>query len=184
MLLHDSRRDARSTADGQLLTLEEQDRSLWHQEQIAEGIGLVERALGRRNFGPYQMQAAIAAVHAEARTAEETDWKQIAGLYVMLDRCQHSPVVSLNLAVAVAMSEGLEQGLAMIDSLGAGGELDSYHLYHAARADLLRRMGRNREALENYQRGLALTTNAVELRYLRRRIAELAPSRATDSQDS
>ena len=173
MLLHDSRRDARSTADGQLLTLEEQDRSLWHQEQIVEGIALVERALGRRNFGPYQMQAAIAAVHAEARTAAETDWKQIAGLYVILDRCQPSPVVSLNMAVAIAMSEGLEQGLAMIDSLGAGGELDSYHLYHAARADLLRRMGRNREALENYHRGLALTTNAVELRYLRRRIAEL-----------
>ena len=182
MLLHDSRRDARSTADGQLLTLEEQDRSLWHQEQIAEGIALVERALGRRNFGPYQMQAAIAAVHAEARTADETDWKQIAGLYVMLDRCQSSPVVSLNMAVAIAMSEGLEQGLAMIDKLGAGGELDSYHLYHAARADLLRRMGRDRAALESYQRGLALTTNAVELRYLRRRITDL--TMATDSQDS
>jgi RNA polymerase sigma-70 factor (ECF subfamily) len=173
MLLHDSRRDARSTADGQLITLEEQNRSLWHQEQIAEGIRLVERALGRRNFGPYQMQAAIAAVHAEARTAAETDWKQIAGLYAILHRSQPSPVVSLNFAVAIAMSEGLEQGLAMIDSLSAGGELDSYHLYHAARADLLRRMGRNREALENYHRGLALTTNAVELRYLRRRIAEL-----------
>jgi RNA polymerase sigma-70 factor, ECF subfamily len=182
MLLHDSRRDARSTADGQLLTLEEQDRSLWHQEQIVEGIALVERALGRRNFGPYQMQAAIAAVHAEARTAEETDWKQIAGLYVMLARCHSSPVVSLNMAVAVAMSEGLEQGLAMIDKLGAGGELDSYHLYHAARADLLRRMGRNREALENYQRGLTLTTNTVELRYLRRRITELTT--ASYSQDS
>jgi RNA polymerase sigma-70 factor, ECF subfamily len=174
MLLHDSRRDARSTADGQLITLEEQDRGLWHQEQIAEGIKLVERALGRRNFGPYQMQAAIAAVHAEARTAAETDWKQIAGLYAILQRFQSSPVVSLNLAVAIAMSESLEEGLAMIDSLGAGGELDSYHLYHAARADLLRRMGRSQEALENYHRGLALTTNAVELRYLRRRIAELA----------
>jgi RNA polymerase sigma-70 factor, ECF subfamily len=173
MLLHDSRRDARSTADGQLITLEEQDRSLWHQEQIAEGIRLVERALGRRNFGPYQMQAAIAAVHAEARTAGETDWKQIAGLYAILQRSQPSPVVCLNHAVAIAMSESLERGLAMIDSLGAGGELDSYHLYHAARAELLRRMGRNREALENYHRGLALTTNAVEQRYLRRRIAEL-----------
>jgi RNA polymerase sigma-70 factor (ECF subfamily) len=140
---------------------------------MAEGIRLVERALGRRNFGPYQMQAAIAAVHAEARTAAETDWKQIAGLYAILQRFQSSPVVSLNLAVAIAMSEGLEQGLAMIDSLGVGGELDSYHLYHAARADLLRRMGRNQEALDNYHRGLALTTNAVELRYLRRRISEL-----------
>jgi RNA polymerase sigma-70 factor (ECF subfamily) len=134
----------------------------------------VERALGRRNFGPYQMQAAIAAVHAEARTASETDWKQITGLYALLQRFQSSPVVSLNLAVAIAMSEGLEQGLAMIDNLGAGGELDCYHLYHAARADLLRRMGRNQEALENYHRGLALTTNVVEQRYLHRRIAELA----------
>jgi RNA polymerase sigma-70 factor, ECF subfamily len=173
MLLHDSRRDARSTPDGQLVPLEEQDRSLWHQEQIIEGIRLVERALGRRNVGPYQLQAAIAAVHAEARTARETDWKQIAALYGILQASQASPIVSLNHAVAVAMGEGLERGLAMIDSLGAGGELDSYHLYHAARADLLRRMGRNPQALESYHRALALATNAVELRYLRRRISEL-----------
>jgi RNA polymerase sigma-70 factor, ECF subfamily len=172
MLLHDSRRDVRSTPDGQLLTLEEQDRSLWHQDQIAEGIRLVERALGRRNVGPYQLQAAIAAVHAEARTAGETDWKQIAALYAILNRSQPSPIVFLNYAVAVAMSESLEQGLAMIDGLGCS-ELESYHLYHAARADLLRRMGRNHEARESYQRGIALTTNGVELRYLRRRIAEL-----------
>jgi RNA polymerase sigma-70 factor (ECF subfamily) len=173
MLLHDSRRDARSTPDGQLIPLEEQDRSLWHQDQIIEGIRLVERALGRRNVGPYQLQAAIAAVHAEARTARETDWKQIAALYGILQASQISPIVSLNHAVAVAMSESLERGLAMIDSLGAGGELDSYHLYHAARADLLRRMGRTHQALESYHRALALATNAVELRYLRRRIAEL-----------
>jgi RNA polymerase sigma-70 factor (ECF subfamily) len=173
MLLHDSRRDARSSNDGQLITLEEQDRSLWHRDQIAEGIRLVERALGRRNVGPYQLQAAIAAVHAEAGTAAETDWKQIAALYAILSERQSSPIVLLNYGVAIAMSEGFDRGLALIDGLGSSGELDSYHLYHAARADLLRRMGRNKEALESYNRGLALTTNAVELRYLRRRIAEL-----------
>src|ERR1700723_874144 len=173
MLLHDSRRDARCTPDGQLVLLEEQDRSLWHQGQIAEGIHLVERALGRRSVGPYQLQAAIAAVHAEARAAAETDWKQIAALYGILIASHASPIVSLNHAVAVAMGESLERGLAMVEDLGACGELDSYHLYHAARADLLRRMGRNQEALESYHRGLALTTNAVEVRYLRRRISEL-----------
>jgi RNA polymerase sigma-70 factor, ECF subfamily len=173
MLLHDSRRDARSSLDGQLVLLEEQDRSLWRRDQIAEGIRLVERALGRRNLGPYQLQAAIAAVHAEAPTAGETDWKQIAALYSILSTIQFSPIVSLNHAVAVAMSEGPEQGLALIDDLGSSGELDSYHLFHAARADLLRRLGRSREARESYRRGLALTTNAVELRYLRRRISEL-----------
>ena len=173
MLLHDSRRDARSSRDGQLVTLEEQDRSLWHLDQIAEGTQLVERALGRRSAGPYQLQAAIAAIHAEARTAAETDWKQIAALYGFLNASQGSPIVSLNHAVAIAMSESLERGLALIDSLGSSGELDSYHLYHAAWADLLRRMGRYREALESYNHGLALTTNAVELRYLHRRISEL-----------
>ncbi len=173
MLLHDSRRDARSTADGQLIPLEEQDRSLWHQDQIKEGIGLVERALGRRNVGPYQLQGAIAAIHAEAGTAEQTDWKQIAALYAILDTAQASPIVALNHAVAVAMSESLERGLAMIEELGAGGELNSYRLYHAARADLLRRMGRNPEAIESYRRALALTANAVELRYLGRRLSSL-----------
>jgi RNA polymerase sigma-70 factor, ECF subfamily len=175
MLLHDSRRDARSSPDGELVTLEEQDRSLWRRDQIAEGIRLVERALGRRNVGPYQLQAAIAAVHAEAATAGETDWKQIAALYDILSTTQSSPIVSLNHAVAIAMGESLERGLALIDGLGSSGELDSYHLYHAARADLLRRMGRNREARESYYRGLALTANAVELRYLLRRISELDP---------
>ncbi len=173
MLLHDSRRDARSSVDGQLVPLEEQDRSLWRHEQITEGIRLIERALGRRNLGPYQLQAAIAAVHAEAATAGETDWKQIAALYSILSESQSSPIIWLNHAVAVAMSEGLEQGLALIDELGSSGELESYHLFHAARADLLRRLGRNREAGESYRLGLALTTNAVELRYLRRRISEL-----------
>src|SRR6202167_4962749 len=173
MLLHDSRRDARSSPDGELVLLEEQDRSLWRMDQIAEGIRLVERALGRRNVGPYQLQAAIAAVHAEAATACETDWKQIAALYSILSTSYSSPIVLLNHAVAIAMSESLEQGLALIDNLGSSGELDSYHLYHAARAELLRRMGRNREARESYHRGLALTTNGVEIRYLRRRISEL-----------
>jgi RNA polymerase sigma-70 factor (ECF subfamily) len=173
MLLHDSRRDARSTSDGQLIPLEEQDRFLWHQDQIEEGIRLVERALGRRNVGPYQLQGAIAAIHAEARTAEETDWKQIAALYAILNTAQASPIIALNHAVAVAMSESLERGLAMIEELGASGELNSYHLYHAARADLLRRMGRNSEAIESYRRALALTSNAVELRYLGRRLSSL-----------
>src|SRR5277367_2951546 len=165
MLLHDSRRDARSSPDGELVLLEEQDRSLWRHDQIAEGIRLVERALGRRNVGPYQLQAAIAAVHAEAATACETDWTQIAALYSILSASYSSPIVSLNYAVAIAMSESLERGLTLIDVLGSSGELDSYHLYHAARAELLRRMGRNREARESYHRGLALTTNGVEIRY-------------------
>jgi RNA polymerase sigma-70 factor (ECF subfamily) len=136
-------------------------------------VRLVERALGRRNVGPYQLQGAIAAIHAEARTAGETDWKQIAALYSILNTAQASPIVALNHAVAVAMSESLERGLAMIDELGACGELNSYHLYHAARADLLRRMGRNPEAIESYRRALALTSNAVELRYLGRRLSSL-----------
>jgi RNA polymerase sigma-70 factor (ECF subfamily) len=173
MLLHDSRREARATSDGQLISLEEQDRSSWRQDQIVEGIHLVERALGRRNIGPYQLQAAIAAVHAEAKTAAETDWKQIAALYAILGTIQPSPVVSLNHAVAVAMNEGIEHGLLLIDRLGSSGELESYHLYHAARADLLRRLHRNVEARESYTRALALTSNAVECRYLRRRIDEL-----------
>ena len=173
MLLHDSRRDARSTSDGQLIPLEDQDRSLWHQNQIEEGVRLVERALGRRNVGPYQLQGAIAAIHAEARTADETDWKQIAALYAILNTAQASPIVALNYAVAVAMSESLERGLAMIEELGVCGELNSYHLYHAARADLLRRMGRNPEAMESYRRALALTSNTVELRYLGRRLSSL-----------
>ena len=173
MLLHDSRRDARSP-DGELVTLEEQDRALWHTEQIIEGTRLVERALGRRNLGPFQLQAAIAAVHAEAATASQTDWRQIAALYDLLATIQPSPVVSLNRAVAIAMSESLERGLALIDALVSRNELEPYHLTHAARADLLRRMQRPREALESYHRALALTRNAVERRYLQRRIAEFA----------
>ncbi len=173
MLLHDSRRDARSDCRGELVVLEEQDRSLWHREQIAEGTSLVERALGRRSPGPYQLQAAIAAIHAEAQRPDQTDWKQIAALYSILAGIQPSPIVSLNHAVAVAMSAGPERGLAMVDDLGSSGELDGYHLYHAARADLLRRMRRNGEARKNYRRALELAGNSVERRYLQRRIAEL-----------
>jgi RNA polymerase sigma-70 factor (ECF subfamily) len=174
MLLHDSRRDARCTADGELVPLEEQDRSRWHSEQIAEGKHLLERALGLHSAGPYQIQAAIAAVHAEAKTAEETDWRQIAALYSILSAKQPSPIVFLNHAVAIAMSDGLERGLALVDHLGTSGDLDRYHLFHAARADLLRRMSRSGEALEAYRRALALTTNTVESSYLRRRMAETA----------
>ncbi|MCU1305795.1 MAG: polymerase subunit sigma-24 [Acidobacteriaceae bacterium] len=173
MLLHDSRRDARSDSEGQLVPLEEQDRSRWHHDQIAEGCKLVERALLRRSISPYQLQAAIAAVHAEATIASKTDWKQIAALYGILRTIQPSAVVDLNHAVAIAMSEGIDLGLALIDKLGASGELDSYHLYHAARADLLRRLSRREEALKAYNRARSLTANDIERRYLRRRIAEL-----------
>ena len=178
MLLHDSRRDARCNPDGDLVLLEEQDRTRWHQDQIVEGTRLVERALGRRNLGPYQLQAAIVAVHAQAKTPDATDWQQIAALYGLLSSIQPSPVVSLNHAVAIGMSEGLEHGLAAIDSLGSSRELDSYYLFHAARADLLRRMSRACEARVSYERALHLTTNTVERRYLQRRLSELTCSAA------
>jgi RNA polymerase sigma-70 factor, ECF subfamily len=173
MLLHDSRRDARVNAAGELVPLEEQDRSIWHAAQIEEGLFLVERALRMGKAGPYQLQAAIAALHGQAKTAAETDWKQIAALYAALARRSPSPVVALNHAVAIAMSEGLEQGLDVVRQLGASGELDSYYLYHAALADLLRRAGCKEEALAAYERALSLTANAVERRYLRRRASEL-----------
>jgi RNA polymerase sigma-70 factor (ECF subfamily) len=174
MLLHDSRRDARTNADGELVTLEEQDRSLWIGEQIEEGVHLVERALAMRHAGPYQLQAAIAAVHAEARTAAETDWTQIGALYAELARINPSLVIALNRAVAIAMSEGWDKGLSLMDELGRSGALDQYHLYHAARADLLRRMNRRDEALAAYEKAIALTSNKVEVDYLRRRVAELS----------
>jgi len=173
MLLHDSRRDARVNVAGELVVLEEQDRSLWHRRQIDEGLKLVEQALRLGRPGPYQLQAAIAALHAEAKTPNDTDWKQIAALYRELARVDGSPVVFLNHAVAVAMSEGFDKGLALIEELGSSGDLESYHLYHAARADLLRRLGSWNSALAAYERALSLTSNAVERRYLRRRIGEL-----------
>jgi len=173
MLLHDSRRHARVNSHGELVPLEEQDRSSWDHQRIREGLELVEKALRLAQIGLYQLQAAIAALHAQAETPAQTDWRQIAALYRVLMRLHPSSIVALNHAVAVAMSEGLETGLKQIDELGASGELNSYHLYHAARADLLRRLGRSQEAAEAYRQALALTANAVERRYLRRRLAEV-----------
>ena len=177
MLLHDSRRAARVDSAGELITLEDQDRALWNREQISEGVRLVEQALRLRSVGPYQLQAAIAAVHSEAEKAEDTDWAQIASLYNELSRLMPTPVVALNHAVAVAMSkgagQGLAQGLSLIDVLGSSGELEGYYLFHAARADVLRRLDRQREAAGAYRRALALATNRVEQNYLRRRLAQL-----------
>jgi RNA polymerase sigma-70 factor (ECF subfamily) len=173
MLLHDSRRDTRTSASGELVPLEEQDRSLWNAGQITEGLQLVDCALRLRDIGPYQLQAAIAALHAEAASPGDTDWKQIAALYRELSRIHPSSIVCLNHAVAVAMSQGPDEGLRLLDSMGASSKLDSYHLYHAARADLLRRMARNEDAASAYRTALSLTSNAIERRYLRRRIDEL-----------
>jgi len=170
MLLHDSRSGARMR-DGQLVTLEEQDRSLWHAVEIEEGLALVKRALRQGPVGEYQLQAAIAALHAEAKTAAETDWAQIAELYARLAQWNGSAVIALNQAVAVALSVGYAEGLRRIDALGA--ELDRYYLFHAARADILRRMGQRQEAAAAYQRALQLTANLVERDYLAHRLAEL-----------
>jgi RNA polymerase sigma-70 factor (ECF subfamily) len=154
----------------QLVTLEEQDRSVWDQREISEGLMLVEKALSRGPVGPYQLQAAIAALHAQAKTPQETDWRQIAALYERLLEFNRSPVIALNHAVAVAMSAGFEEGLKIIDALGASGELDRYYLFHAARADILRRMNRQREAKEAYRQALALATNRIEQDFLKRRL--------------
>jgi RNA polymerase sigma-70 factor, ECF subfamily len=174
MLLHESRRAARSSAAGELILLDQQDRSLWNREQIAEGSALVERALASRRIGPYTLQAAIAAVHAEAPNAAATDWTQIVGLYDVLVRAEPSPIVHLNRAVAVAMRDGPASGLALVDSILARGELVDYHLAHSARADLCRRLGRVAEARASYQRALALTRQEPERRFLERRLSELA----------
>jgi RNA polymerase sigma-70 factor (ECF subfamily) len=176
MLLHDSRRDARTTPDGDLLLLEEQDRGRWDRAAIAEGLARVEQALRARRVGPYALQAAIAALHAEAATAEATDWRQIAALYEVLLRVAPSPVVALNHAVAVAMGDGPARGLALLDELAARGELRGYHLLPAARADLLRRLGRREEAAAQYRAALALTTLAPERRFLERRLREVEAS--------
>ena len=157
MLLQESRRAARTSLSGELVLLEDQDRSLWNREQIAEGIKLVERALLSRRFGPYTLQAAIAAVHSEASDAASTDWPQIVALYSVLARAEPSPVVELNRAVAVAMRDGPKTGLALIEAILARGELADYHLAHSARADLCRRLGRKDEARSAYQRALSLT---------------------------
>lgn len=173
MLLHGSRRPARQSADGEIVLLESQDRSLWNQEEIREGLARTQRALRSPRFGAYALQAAISAVHAEAACAGETDWRQIVGLYDVLLRLQPSPVVELNRAVAIAMHDGPERGLAVMDALLARGALPDYQLAHAARADLLRRLGRQRDALDAYQRALQLTAQAPQRRFLQRRIAEL-----------
>jgi RNA polymerase sigma-70 factor (ECF subfamily) len=173
MLLHESRRAARSTSAGELVLLDDQDRSLWNRDQIAEGAALVERALLSRRFGPFTLQAAIAAVHAEAPRAAATDWAQIVRLYDMLARVDPSPVVQLNRAAAVAMRDGPATGLALIDAILARGDLQDYHLAHSARADLCRRLGRTGEARESYERAMSLTRQEPERRFLRRRMDEL-----------
>jgi RNA polymerase sigma-70 factor (ECF subfamily) len=173
MLLHESRRAARTSPPGELVLLEDQDRSLWNRDQIAEGKALVERALLSRHFGPYTLQAAIAAVHAEAPDAPATDWAQIVALYGVLAQVDPSPVVELNRAVAVAMRDGPSAGLALIDAILARGDLEGYHLAHAARADLCRRLGRTEEARASYQRALGLTRQEPERRFLERRLDEL-----------
>ena len=174
MLLHDSRREARMSQEGKLVTLEEQDRSLWDKERIREGVTLLNRALRMRQAGPYQLQAAIAAIHADAASPSETDWHEIAAIYQELMRVMPSPIVALNHAVAVAMSDGLERGLAQIDQVGASGRLEDYHLFHAARADILRRLGRKTESAEAYAAALKLVTNKVEQEYLRDRMRQVA----------
>ncbi|MGA3236756.1 MAG: RNA polymerase sigma factor [Bryobacteraceae bacterium] len=172
MLLQDARRDARLDEAGDLVILEEQDRSRWDQAQIAEALPLVVEAL-RGGPGPFALQAAIAALHCQAARAEDTDWPQILRLYDVLERVQPSPIVSLNRAVAVAMVEGPQPALAIVDSLAASGDLDGYHLLHAARADLLRRAGSSVAAAESYTRALALVTNGSERRFLERRLREV-----------
>jgi RNA polymerase sigma-70 factor (ECF subfamily) len=173
MLLQESRRDARTTPEGDLVLLEEQDRTRWNRAQIAEGVALVERALSGEEIGPYTLQATIAAVHAEAPTAAETDWAEIVALYDLLYRAQPSPVVELNRAVAVAMRDGPAAGLERIDTLLERGDLTGYHLAHAARADLCRRLGRTAEARSAYQTALSQVGVEPERRFLERRLAEL-----------
>jgi RNA polymerase sigma-70 factor (ECF subfamily) len=174
MLLHDARQAARIDADGDLVTLDDQDRSLWNRRRIAEGLALVESAMRRGRPGPFQIQAAIAALHAEPESAAATDWRQIALLYGELARYLASPVVELNRAAAVAMVNGPEAGLRLLDGIAQEGALSGYHVYHATRADLLRRAGRQAEAAVAYRRTLELCQNEVECRYLQRRLSEIA----------
>jgi RNA polymerase sigma-70 factor (ECF subfamily) len=173
MLLQESRRAARTSPTGELILLENQDRSLWNREQIAEGVALVEKALKSRRFGAYTLQAAIAAVHAEAESVAATDWRQIVALYNQLARIQPSPVVHLNRAVAIAMRDGPEAGLTHIDAVLAHGELANYYLAHSARADLCRRLGRTAEARASYEQALALTQQEPERQFLQERIRQL-----------
>jgi RNA polymerase sigma-70 factor (ECF subfamily) len=172
MLLHHSRRDARMRA-GELIPLEEQDRSQWDHEMIRDGTEILHEAIALRKPGQYQLQAAIAAIHANSPTAAETDWSEIAALYQRLLELMPSPIVALNYAVALALSEGLEQGLTEIDHLGESTQLESYYLFHAARADILRRLGRRDEAAKSYNQAIDLTENSVERAFLQRRISSL-----------
>jgi RNA polymerase sigma-70 factor (ECF subfamily) len=176
MLLQESRREARTSPTGELVLLQNQDRSIWNRDQIEEGIALVERSMSSEQVGPYALQAAIAAVHAQAPTAAATDWNQITSLYEVLAQAQPSPVVELNLAVAVAMRDGPLAGLTRIDGLLAAGQLDEYYLAHAARADLCRRLGRKPEARASYLRALELTRQDPERRFLEGRLKELNPA--------
>jgi RNA polymerase sigma-70 factor, ECF subfamily len=173
MLLQDSRRAARTSTTGDLILLEDQDRTLWNRDQIAEGLKLVERALSSRRIGPYTLQAAIAAVHAQAPHADATDWSQIVILYDVLFQAEPSPIIELNRAAAVAMRDGASAGLVLIDAILARGDLANYHLAHAARADLCRRSGRTAEARASYERALSLTQQEPERRFLERRMSEL-----------
>jgi RNA polymerase sigma-70 factor (ECF subfamily) len=174
MLLHDSRRAARTSPNGDLILLEDQDRALWNRNQITEGVSLVARALASGQVGPYTIQAAIAAAHAQAPSAPTTDWAQIVALYDLLLQAHPSPVVELNRAVAVAMSDGPLAGLNLINEIFAQGDLENYHLAHAARADLCRRLGQTAEARTSYERALRLTQQEPERRFLRRRLSELS----------
>jgi RNA polymerase sigma-70 factor (ECF subfamily) len=178
MLLHESRRAARTTETGEVVLLDDQDRSKWDRAQIAEGTRLVERALASRRIGPYAIQAAIAAVHAEAPTAAATDWREIVGLYDVLRRIEPSPVIELNRAVAVAMRDGPAAGLALVDDILGRGDLGEYRLAHAARAELCRRLGKVDDALAAYQRALTLTRQEPERRFLERRIGEVSAARS------
>ena len=173
MLLHESRRESRSTPSGELILLDHQDRSLWNRELIAEGRSLVQQSLATRRFGPYTLQAAIAAVHAEAPTADATDWSQIVNLYGVLQQINPSPVIELNRAVAVAMRDGPSAGLEVIEAILARGDLADYHLAHSARADLCRRLGKNDDARDSYREALRLARQEPERRFLERRLAEL-----------
>jgi RNA polymerase sigma-70 factor (ECF subfamily) len=174
MLLQDARRDSRMNSEGELVTLEEQNRSRWDRDEINEGLKLIEQGLKMGRAGNYQLQAAIAAVHSEASTADATDWHQIVALYQMLMRINSSPVVALNYAAAVAMSEGAKKGLALIDEANKDKKLENYYLFHSSRADLLRRLHRFDEAMSAYTRALSLTTNEIEQQYLRKRLTEVA----------
>jgi RNA polymerase sigma-70 factor (ECF subfamily) len=175
MLFHDARRETRTGPGGELVLLDDQDRGRWNRSRIMDGRVTLDRALRMRRVGQYQLQAAIAGIHDDAASTEATDWAEIAALYGLLGRVAPSPVVELNRAVAVAMADGIEHGLGLVDELAAGGKLDDYPYLHSTRADLLRRLGRPAEAAAAYRRALDLTGNAPERAFLERRLREVAP---------